>query len=354
MTDETAGLHGTGLPSTGLSSNWAEADFAELAAIRDEVVSLARTVAVTGDGEPDPAADRVHRAVARLILGRLGNPLSGYASPAGWSAFADVVIGAFGSAWGDAIASRVAGRLPAEPMAPADFPAYVREVAAAAPCAAGHPVYAFAAEQASREQLAAFLEAKNLTDMNFVNFLTLLMPGADGEPAAEMASNLWDELGHGTVTRFHRNIRKELMRNAGLVVPAAGFDLGTCMLEEVEHFNAYALNGLVRRFSLRLVGMLFANEFLAPVQLAPVIEGWRRVGLADSQMEFLISHYEGDIKHANGWADRVVAPSLDGTPDAQREVLIGVHQHIAVLSRLYDSLLEGLVSGKLTPTLAPR
>jgi hypothetical protein len=85
-----------------------------------------------------------------------------------------------------------------------------------------------------------------------------------------------------------------------------------------------------------------------------VIEGWRRVGLADSQMEFLISHYEGDIKHANGWADRVVAPSLDGTPDAQREVLIGVHQHIAVLSRLYDSLLEGLASGKLTPTLAPR
>jgi hypothetical protein len=346
----------------GQFGDWGEVDFAELAAVRDEVVTLARRAAAPSDGERDNGepsdgerdaeADDLHRAVARLVLDRFENPLNGHGSSVGWSPFADVVIGTFGSVCGNAIASAVASELPSEVMDPADFTTYVREIASAARCAAGHPVYSFAAEMADREQLAAFLEAKNLTDLNFVNFLTLLMPGADGEPAAEMASNLWDELGHGKVTGFHRNIRKVLMRNVGLAVPGATFDLKPCLLEEVEHFNAYALNGMIRGFSLRLVGMLFTNEFLAPVQLAPVIQGWRRMGLQDSEMEFLISHYEGDIEHANGWADRVVAPCLVSTPFAQREILIGVHQHIQILSRLYDRLLDGLVSGTVTPTLA--
>lgn len=332
-------------------ANWAQADFTELAAARDEAVDLARQVAGPRDRDNEDTAAGL-RAVARLLLDRFASPLTGRESSAGWSPLGDVVVGAFGSAWGEAVAGSVADSLPAEVMKPADFTAYVREIASAAHCAAGHPVYAFVAEKASREQLAAFLEAKNLTDMNFVNFLTLLMPGADGEPAAEMAANLWDELGHGVVSRFHRNIRQELMRNAGLAVVGTDVDPRRCLLEEVEHFSAYALSGMIRRFSLRLVGMLFANEFLAAVQLEPAITGWRRTGLADSQMEFLISHYEGDIKHANGWADRVVAPCLAAAPFTQREVLVGVHQHIQILGRVYDSLLDGLVSGEITPTLA--
>lgn len=237
-------------------------------------------------------------------------------------------------------------------MEPADFARHVRDVASASRAATGHPLFAFAAEDASYQQLAAFLEAKTLTDMNFVNFLSLLMPGADAEPAAEMAANLWDELGHGEVSGFHRNVRTTLMRNVGLTVPDASVDLSPYLLEEVEHFNAYALNGMIRPFAPRLVGMLFTNELLAPMQLTPVIHGWRRVGLRDSEMEYLISHWEGDIEHANGWADRVVAPCLLSLPSAQRELLIGVHQHIAILSRLYDRVLEGLLGGTLVPALS--
>lgn len=270
----------------------------------------------------------------------------------GWSPLADVIVGAFGSVWGNAVARKVAGELPSEQMRPADFARYVKEIASTSHCAAAHPLFSFSAEEASREQLATFLEAKNLTDINFVNFLSLLMPGADGEPAAEMASNLWDELGHGEVAGFHRNVRMTLMHNVGLTVPDAKFDLAPYLLEEVEHFNAYALNGMIRPLSLRLVGMLLTNELLAPMQLTPVIHGWRRVGLRDAEMEYLISHWEGDIEHANGWADRVVAPCLLSVPFAQREVLIGVHQHIQILSRLYDRLLDGLVSGTLVSALS--
>jgi heme oxygenase-like protein len=337
----------------GQHNGWDEASFAELAAVRDDVVAAARRVTGARDDGWDYAeADGVHRAIARLVLGRFRNPLAGHRSSAGWSPLGDVVLGAFGSVWGNAVAAGVAGRLPPGAMKPGDFSHYVRDIASASRCGGAHPLFGFAAEEASREQLAAFLEAKNLTDINFVNFLTLLMPGADGEPAAEMASNLWDELGHGEVAGFHRNVRATLMRNVGLRVPDAEFDLSPYLLEEVEHFNAYALNGMIRRFSLRLAGMLFANELLAPAVLTPLIRGWRRVGLRDSEMEFLISHWEGDVEHAGGWADRVVAPSLANAPFAQHEVLIGVHQHIEILGRHYDRVLDGLLTGTLAAVLS--
>lgn len=331
--------------------SWAEADLAELAAVRDDVVSLARRAAVPGEDGWHPEADSLHRTIARLVLDRFENPLTGRGSSVAWSAQADVVIGAFGAVWGSAVAGQVAAELPSEQMGSDDFARHVKDIASASRAGAGHPLFAFAAEKASREQLAAFLEAKNLTDINFVNFLSLLIPGADGDSAAEMAANLWDELGHGEVSGFHRNVRMTLMRNVGLSVPDANFDLSPYLLEEIEHFNSYALNGMIRPFALRLVGMLFTNELLAPMQLTPVIHGWRRVGLRDSEMEYLISHWEGDIEHASGWADRVVAPCLPSRPFAQRELLIGVHQHIAILSRLYDRVLDGLVTGTLVPAL---
>lgn len=164
---------------SGEDSSWAEADLAELAAVRDAVVSLAQRAALPGDDGWHPEADSLHRAIAQLVLGRFQDPLAGQGSSVGWSARADVIIGAFGAVWGGAVAREVAPRLPSGPMEPADFARHVRDVASASRAATGHPLFAFAAEDASYQQLAAFLEAKTLTDMNFVNFLSLLMPGAD-------------------------------------------------------------------------------------------------------------------------------------------------------------------------------
>lgn len=326
--------------------DWSEVDFSQLAAVRDDIANVTRRI-TEADGTIDAEAETLHRVIARLILDRFRDPFDTSAANAGWSPLADVILGTFGTVWGAATQSAAAAKLPTVQLAPPDLTAYVKEITSTSHCSVTHPLFTFAAEEATREQLAALLEAENLCDLNFVNILSLLMPGADGEPAAEMASNLWDELGHGEVARFHRNARMALMRNVGLRLPNAEFDLSPYMLEEIEHFNTYALNGTVRAYSLRLVGMLFATEFLVPQQLAAVIQGWRRVGLLDAEMEYLIDHCEGDVEHANGWADRVVVPCLLDAPSAQSEVLIGVNQHLDVLGRLYDRLLNELVSGSL-------
>jgi pyrroloquinoline quinone (PQQ) biosynthesis protein C len=188
-------------------------------------------------------------------------------------------------------------------------------------------------------QLAGLLNAENLCDLNFVHLIALLMPGASGTPAAELATNLWDELGHGNASAFHRESRLEMMRNVGAIRDAApSMRPEDYLPEEVEHFNAYALSGTIRSCSLRAIGMMFATEFLVPQQMGAVIAGWRRNGLPDAKMRYLIGHYEGDIDHADGWGDRVVIPLVDMVPGARQEIYVGAMQHMDILGRLYDRI----------------
>ena len=159
-----------------------------------------------------------------------------------------------------------------------------------------------------------------------------------------MAENLWDEWGHGFVEGFHRNIRLKMMRHAGIEIDDTRLLASEYLPEEVEHFNAYALNGAVRRLNLRLVGMMYSTEFLVPLQLRSVIAGWRRVGAKDVEIQYLLDHFEGDVEHAAGWADSVVRPIISRNEIAQREMLIGVLEHVEILARLYDTIYTRFVT----------
>jgi hypothetical protein len=140
-----------------------------------------------------------------------------------------------------------------------------------------------------------------------------------------------------------------MMQNVGLEASRTHFDLDTYLPEEIEHFNAYALSGMLRKYSLRLIGMMYATEFLVPRQLAAVIAGWRRVGLHDSKIEYLLTHFEGDVEHANGWADRVIIPSISRDPSVAGEIFLGVLQHLDILGRLYDNLLAKYTGTSVLP-----
>jgi len=135
------------------------------------------------------------------------------------------------------------------------------------------------------------------------------------------------------------------MQNIGLDLSQERELSGKYLREEFEHFNAYFVNGSERSLNGRLIGMLFATEFLVPRQLDAVVAGWRRVGLADGQMVYLLSHVVGDVEHGEGWARRVISPMVRGNLHLQREMLIGAQQHIEILTRLYDRLLI-LLTGK--------
>jgi pyrroloquinoline quinone (PQQ) biosynthesis protein C len=331
-------------------STWEDPDFDQLRRMHNTVKRMSidyftrgngvtrRIQSSADDGAPDEA--RIDRLVAGILLSRFRDPL-GYPDPTAWSPLADVIIGTFGAQWARSTDQRFADMPSPDSSSAAAFNEDIRALTLSAPCAETHPLFAFVASAANFEALAGVLAAENLCDLNFLNILAQLIPGMDETPAEELARNVWDEMGAGHAVRFHRSLRLDMMRHVGLDTSDVD-NLARYLPEEIEHFNAYALSGGIRRYSLRLVGMMYATEFLVPHQLSAVVAGWRRVGLPESRFEYLLSHVEGDVEHARGWADHVIAPVISRNPGAGREIFLGVCLHLDILTRLYDKILTQL------------
>lgn len=233
----------------------------------------------------------------------------------------------------------------AEAEAPEAFCQRVQSLALSSRCSPSHPIFQFLRDEADFESLSKVLWSENLCDLNFVNILVYLLFGLNGPEGKEISENFFDEIGRGDFTQAHAKLRRDMMQNIGLDLSQERELSGKYLREEFEHFNAYFVNGSERSLNGRLIGMLFATEFLVPRQLDAVVAGWRRVGLADGQMVYLLSHVVGDVEHGEGWARRVISPMVRGNLHLQREMLIGAQQHIEILTRLYDRLLI-LLTGK--------
>jgi hypothetical protein len=75
--------------------------------------------------------------------------------------------------------------------------------------------------------------------------------------------------------------------------------------------------------------MLLATELVVPGRIDRQIDGWRRTGLADPEMHYLLEHVTVDVEHARGWLDHVVTPLAGARPDLLPEVALGVLRRLA-------------------------
>jgi len=297
---------------------------------------------LTVDRESDTRS-KLADDVADILLARFRDPLTDY-SPSAWSASSEVLIQSYGRIRAISAESLLEKYAVAADCETEGLPSTIEEISRTAHCSDTHPLFDFIEHRATKPQMAQLLYAENLCDLNFVHLLSSVIPGVTGKPAAEMAENLWDEWGHGAVDKFHCNIRLEMMGHAGIRIDDSRLAAVDYLPEEVAHFNAYALNGAVRRLNLRLIGMMYSTEFLVPRQLRAVIAGWRRVGTPDREMQYLLDHFEGDVEHASGWVDSVIRPVLARNESAARELLIGALEHVDLLGSLYDKIYQDLTT----------
>ncbi len=288
------------------------------------------------EGDPDAAAE-LHRAATDVFLTRFEDPLCSAERPAEGPAV-EAFLSTFAEEW-FAVADEPTRALVA--TAPRDASEYVQwltGLVASARCTAKHPLFDRVEHSATHAELAEYLRAENLCDLYFADMLSLLMPGLRGLPKLELAQNFWDEIGQGAEDAIHRNLRLEMMARVGLPVGDAAIELSQFPPEELEHFNAYCISSQYRRYAPRLVGMMLATEVLVPAQLERTIAGWRRVGLSDSDLRYMLEHVETDVAHGDGWVNRVVAPVLAARPDVGPDIAAGALHHLEILSRLYDRL----------------
>ncbi|WP_193222048.1 iron-containing redox enzyme family protein [Amylibacter sp. SFDW26] len=202
-----------------------------------------------------------------------------------------------------------------------------------------HPVFDFLEHEATFEQLSEFIVQEAPFDMLFGDIVSLMLPGIYDEMKMEILNNYLDEMGEMKVDGVHRTMRVNMMEKIGITAERYENIEGFCV-EELALANMYMLAGFNRNKLAELIGMLLATEEVVPGRLRKQVFGWRRVGVPDENMPYLIQHISLDVVHASGWMDNVVLPLISENPNVLPDMIWGVVRRLDAAGTICDVLLE--------------
>jgi pyrroloquinoline quinone (PQQ) biosynthesis protein C len=230
------------------------------------------------------------------------------------------------------------------PASSAEFADWATKICEDHPSGVSHPLFAFLANDASFEQLRCFSAQETPLDIHFSDLIALLLPGIHGEQKIELAMNFWDEMGNGRADVTHRQLRLAMMRSVGISPDGYLADIDWFWPEELRLANMYFQAAADRRLAPQAVGMLLATELVVPGRMDRQVDGWRRVGLPDQEMHFLLEHATVDLTHGQGWLDHVVAPLAATHPELLPEVAIGMLRRLDGSLRVCDRAMSEFTS----------
>lgn len=204
-----------------------------------------------------------------------------------------------------------------------------------------HPLYAFLAGEATREQLVRFLRLEAAGEAAFDDLVALGQVGTRGEVKIEMGRNYWDELGNGKSHAVHTHLFHQLTHALGITAPEA-HELPWQVLSGV---NLMMWSCIPRRNAFRAQGTLGAVELLAPQRCTRLTTGAKRVGIPKKAMIYYAAHAIVDIGHAEGWLDHVVRPQVAERPEARIGIAEGLMARADASLDYFDYALGALRAG---------
>lgn len=323
------------LSAGGAAANWTADD---VQWVRDQTQELSRA-AFGGDAT---AATELHHSAYRVFLRRYESPWGRDAGDPGNPLLA-TFIWVLGREWERYDMDRHEDLVSSIPEDPEAYAKWIRKVVQHHPSNVQHPLFDFLENDANYEQLKEYVLQEAPFDLFFADVLASLLPGVYGEPKMEIIENFWDEMGCGRPEMVHRNLRMDLMKELDLSVEAY-CDPERFLLSEVELANAYFLGAADRGRAVHLIGMLLATESMVPGRLNKQIAGWRRVGLQEGQMTYLLEHTVADVEHAEDWMTHVVKPVIRDRPETRTELTLGAARRLEIAGRICDDVLDWLRS----------
>ncbi|MEP3298099.1 MAG: iron-containing redox enzyme family protein [Pseudoruegeria sp.] len=250
------------------------------------------------------------------------------------------IVHIFGAALEKADRARLSGEFKAlKDLTKGDFSTKIKAYIKNHPHNVQHPVFDYLEHDASFDQLCEFIVQEAPFDMLFGDILSLMLPGLYDDMKMEIMTNYIDEMGEKKVEGVHRTMRIEMMKKIG--IPAERYENieGFC-IPELALANNYMLAGFNRNKLAELIGMMLATEEVVPGRLGKQVFGWRRVGVPDEHMPYLINHISLDVVHASGWMDNVVVPLVGQGEEIKDLLLWGVLKRLDVAGTICDTLLD--------------
>ena len=306
-----------------------------------ELGRRADEVSIRAFGDGDPAAElEAQRFLYEVYSHRILPPWSPH-----WRDYTDRSIVDAHRRVGDAWLARdreIYGKGLQVPTTPQGFGRWATEVCETHASGVTHPLFDFLAERATFAQLRDFLSQETPFDIHFGDLVALLLPGIHGGQKIELAGNFWDEMGNGALARTHRQLRLDMMVRVGIPVDDYLSNVDGYWAEELRMANMYFQTSAERSLAPQAIGMLQATELVVPGRLERQIEGWRRVGLTDGEMVYLLEHVTVDVEHAEGWLNHVIAPLAAERPDMLPEVAIGILRRLDCALAVCDRTMRDI------------
>lgn len=225
-----------------------------------------------------------------------------------------------------------------------DFSSWIKQFVSSHRSNSLHEIFNFLSESATFEQMREFFFQESPLEMLFGDILAFMLPGVYGGVKIEFLKNYWDEVGHANDERVHRNLRAKLMDHLQIKRDAYLTQFELLVREELELINLYLSLAINRAKHTQLVGVMLATELMIPNRFKYSIDGWKRLGVPDDVMVYLIEHTTVDEVHAEDWLMHVVLPIIEKNPEAHTDIMLGVLRRltvsVAVLDKLYAKIKQ--------------
>lgn len=209
--------------------------------------------------------------------------------------------------------------------------------------ASHHPLFDFLASEASAAQIDYFFKSDSALNLLFFDLVAMGLVGSLPETRAEIAQNLWDEIGQGSTEITHVNLYKDLLKRRNSALPDNHF-AHLYEWQGLAGYNAFMLGGVNRQHYYKSLGVMAMTELLDPPQYEKLVAGCRRIGLSERDVHYYAEHITVDIGHADGWLNNVIVPIGKKHPAAMEEVFFGAALRLQTCNDYYDGLLAALQS----------
>lgn len=214
-----------------------------------------------------------------------------------------------------------------------------------------HALFDYLEANASREAFHIFLRNEVCRNEVVDDEVALMSVGIQGRMKAAVCSNLWDEVGHGTLRQFHTYWLRELLHS----------------MDDWENLLRYrrlekpwftmittnVFNILLSRPGLkfRRYGWFLLNEGWVESHFKKILTGMERVGLNDeTTRRYFSAHVSIDPRHTRELVEAFRHQSPRLTPAQTNEVVKGAYISLAASLSQYDLMLgyiRDITDGKI-------
>jgi len=209
-----------------------------------------------------------------------------------------------------------------------------------------HEFWDYIRHSASKEAMSEFLRLVLCRNEVVDDECALLVCGLQGNMKKVMTSNLWDECGNGSLSRFHTYWLRRMLEqtNDWEALPAYRDDnkkpWSSGILSNV-------FNVLLTRpgYKLRAYGFFVTTESWVEPHFVRILDGLARVGLDHEDIAvYFLAHTTIDPQHSQELLDAMLYQTPRLNPTEIAEILHGAHHAMAAALCQYRSVMEYLRS----------